>query len=84
MTRPVFPPGAWPRAMTAPVAAAYRGEDSVEAFRRKVGSAYPRPSIDREGSRQKWLREDLDAALLMLAGRPSASDGTPFDAASVL
>jgi hypothetical protein len=42
------------------MAAAYCGEVSVAAFRRKVGSVYPR-SITRKGSRQKWDRRELDA-----------------------
>lgn len=79
--RPVFPPGAWPRLMPAPMAAAYCGEESVKAFRRKVGTMYPVPVVS-EGSRQKWLRDDLDAAILMLAGKVESS--TAFDAASVL
>ena len=79
--RPTFPPGAWPRLMPAPMAAAYCGEESVEAFRRKVGTMYPQPVIS-EGSRQKWLRDDLDTAILTLAGK--AQSLTAFDAASVL
>ena len=67
--------------MTAPMAAAYCGEGSVEAFRRKAGTIYPDPVIS-DRSRQKWLLDDLDAAILMLAGRTQSL--TAFDAASVL
>ena len=49
--------GLWPRLMRAATAAAYVDEPSVEAFRRKVGSIYPRPIIGK-GSRQKWDREE--------------------------
>jgi hypothetical protein len=46
--------------MRAEMAATYCGEVSVPAFRRKVGSVYPRP-ITRKGSRQQWDRRELDA-----------------------
>jgi hypothetical protein len=81
MTRPLYPPEAWPRLMPAALAAGYCGEGSVESFRRKVGVLYPRP-VTPKGSRQRWLREDLDKAILALAGNPE--DMTTFDAASVL
>lgn len=78
-TRPATPPGAWPRLMPAPVAAAYCGEISVEAFRRRVGSVYPRP-ITQRGARQRWDREALDAAITAMRGKPQ----TVLDAANVL
>lgn len=81
MTKPVYPPEAWPRLMPAALAAAYCGEPSVEGFRRRVGVLYPRP-VTPKGSRQRWLRDDLDRAILVLAGSNKAS--TDFDAASVL
>ncbi len=81
MSSPIFPPGAWPRLMPAAIAAAYCGEESVEAFRRKIGLLYPQP-VTSKGSRQKWLRDDLDNAILKLAGK--AKSLPAFDAASVL
>jgi hypothetical protein len=66
--------------MRAETAAAYVDEESVESFRRKVGTLYPLP-VKVEGGRQKWLREDLDQAIDRLAGRIRTR---PFDAASVL
>lgn len=79
MSRPPHNPGSWPRLMRASTAAAYVDEESVEAFRRKVGTVYPAP-LTAEGCRQRWLRDDLDRAIELMAGRPSSS----FDAASVL
>ncbi len=91
MAAPMFPPGAWPRLMSAAMAAAYCGETSAEAFRRNVGIGYPLP-VHNKGSRQRWLREDLDAAIDRIAGRvpsqPTSGEqgmaSTAFDAASVL
>jgi hypothetical protein len=65
--------------MRAETAAAYLDEVSVQAFRRKVGSVYPAP-IGGRGRRQKWDREDLDAAISAMKGLPSSV----LDAASVL
>ncbi len=78
MTPTPHNPGTWPRLMRAETAAGYVDEESVEAFRRKVGTLYPLP-INTEGSRQKWLRDDLDTAIERMAGRVSTS----FDAVSV-
>jgi hypothetical protein len=61
-------PGCWPRLMRAETAAAYVDEKSVEAFRRGVGSLYPNP-IRVPGKGDRWLREDLDAAIEKLTGR---------------
>jgi hypothetical protein len=64
LTGPVsFPPGAWPRRMSAAFAAAYAGELSIEAFLKRVGSDYPLPRV-KDGRRQLWVRDDLDRALL--------------------
>lgn len=79
MTRRPHNPGTWPRLMRAATAAAYVDEESVEAFRRKVGVVYPGP-VTARGCRQRWLRDDLDRAIERMAGRPSTS----FDAANVL
>ena len=49
--------------MPADIAAAYCGEDTVEAFLKRVGTEYPRPRI-ADGRRRLWLRDDLDAAIL--------------------
>lgn len=61
-------PGAWPRLMRAETAAAYVDERSVSAFRHGVGSIYPKP-IRVSGKGDRWLKEDLDAAIERLAGR---------------
>ena len=71
--------GLWPRLMRAATAAAYVDEPSVEAFRRKVGSIYPRPIIGK-GSRQKWDREELDRIVGAMRGEMP----TMLDAANVL
>ncbi len=64
MSKPsIIPPGSWPRRMGAAVAAGYCGEDSVEAFMKRVGSEYPRPRVN-DGRRKLWLRDDLDQAIL--------------------
>ena len=57
-----IPLGAWPRRMCAAYAAAYCGELTVEAFLERVGRDYPPPRI-KDGRRQLWLRDDLDAAI---------------------
>jgi hypothetical protein len=63
MTHPIYnPAGSWPRLMRAETAAAYLDEKSVEAFRRGVGTIYPRP-IKVTGKGDRWLRDDLDAAI---------------------
>jgi hypothetical protein len=59
----MIPSGSWPRRMSAELAAGYCGEDSVEAFLRRVGSEYPRPRVN-DGRRKLWLRDDLDQAIL--------------------
>jgi hypothetical protein len=58
-----IPTGSWPRRMPADLAAAYCGEQSVDAFLRRVGKEYPNPRIS-EGRRRLWLRDDLDSAIL--------------------
>ncbi len=88
MTLPANP-GSWPRLMRAATAAAYVDEKSVEAFRAGVGVLYPQP-ITIQGKGQRWLREDLDAAIETLAGRAApaadaaARHGETADAADWL
>lgn len=59
---PVIPLGSWPRRMPANLAAGYVGEESVEAFLKRVGTEYPRPRVN-DGRRKLWLRDDLDKAI---------------------
>jgi hypothetical protein len=56
--------------MAAELAAAYRGERSVDAFLKRVGQEYPNPRI-AEGRRRLWLRDDLDAAILPVELAPT-------------
>jgi hypothetical protein len=58
----------WPRQMRAETAALYVDEVSVEAFRHGVGLLYPRPR-DVPGKGQRWLIEELDAALDKIHGK---------------
>lgn len=63
MTRtPHYPGETWPRFMRATTAAAYLDEVSVELFRRRVGSVYPKP-VNVRGRGQRWLREDPDKSI---------------------
>jgi hypothetical protein len=57
----------WPRQMRAETAALYVDEVSVEAFRHAVGLLYPR-ARDVPGKGQRWLIEELDAALDRIHG----------------
>jgi hypothetical protein len=50
--------------MCAELAAGYCGEPTVEAFIGRVGHEYPEPRVV-EGRRRLWLRDDLDAAILL-------------------
>jgi hypothetical protein len=59
----IIPSDSWPRRMCAAVAAGYCGEDSVEAFMKRVGTEYPHPRVN-DGRRKLWLRDDLDQAIL--------------------
>ena len=61
---------AWPRLMRAETAARYVDEKSVGAFRRSVGTIYPAP-IKVAGKGDRWLRDDLDAAIEQLTSRPT-------------
>jgi hypothetical protein len=54
--------------MRAQTAAAYVDEKSVETFRRSVGTLYPLP-VKLAGKGDRWLKDDLDAAIEMLTGR---------------
>jgi hypothetical protein len=49
--------------MVAELAAAYCGEQSVDAFLKRVGKEYPNPRV-AEGRRRLWLKDDLDSAIL--------------------
>lgn len=60
---PTIPNGAWPRRMSAEMAAGYCGEASVKAFISRVGTEYPQPRVN-DGRRRLWLRDDLDEAIL--------------------
>ena len=60
-------PDAWPRLMPGPVAAVYCGESSVDTFRRRVGTLWPKPRVI-SGLGERWLREDLDAAIETATG----------------
>ena len=63
-------PGAWPRLMRARTAAAYVDERSVDAFRRAVGTLWPKP-LRIAGKGERWLKEDLDAAIDARTNRPA-------------
>jgi hypothetical protein len=54
--------------MRAETAAAYCDEVSVEAFLRGVGTHYPEPT-NVKGKGDRWLKEELDAAIERLARR---------------
>ncbi|MGF6431468.1 hypothetical protein ABIE91_006688 [Bradyrhizobium elkanii] len=58
-----IPAGSWPRRMPVDLAAGYCGEPTAEAFLKRVGKEYPLPRV-KDGRRQLWLRDDLDAAIL--------------------
>jgi hypothetical protein len=57
--------------MRAETASRYVDEKSVEAFRRAVGTIYPRPR-KVAGKGDRWLKDDLDRAIDRLA-RPGES-----------
>lgn len=65
----------WPRQMRAETAAAYVDEVSVAAFRRAVPLLYPQPRVI-PGKGERWLIEELDAALNRLHG---VTDEKPFN-----
>jgi hypothetical protein len=54
--------------MRAETAAAYCDEVSVQAFRHAVGTLYPAP-IRVSGKGERWLKEDLDAAIEQITGK---------------
>lgn len=56
--------------MRAATAAAYVDERSVGAFRRFVGTMWPEP-LKLAGKGERWLKEDLDAAIERLTRRPA-------------
>jgi hypothetical protein len=59
----LIPSGAWPRRMSAELAAGYCGEATVDAFLARVGKDYPLPRVS-DGRRKLWLKDDLDSAIL--------------------
>jgi len=65
--RPAYHYGAWPEQMRAETAAAFCDEPSVDAFRRSVGTLYPRP-YKVPGKGDRWSKEELEAALTRLRG----------------
>jgi hypothetical protein len=65
--------------MRVVTAAADVDERSVDAFRRAVGTLWPLP-IRVAGKGERWLKEDLDAAIDRASQRPS----NVHDAADVL
>jgi len=79
MTKPSSTGEAWPRLMRAETAARYVDEKSVESFRRRVGSVYPRP-VNVSGRGDVWLKDQLDAAIAKLKGETADA----ADAASLL
>ena len=79
MPRVPLNPGSWPRLMRAGTAAAYLDERSVDAFCRSVGTLWPEP-LKLAGKGERWLKEDLDAAIDRVSQRP----GLVRDAADVL
>jgi hypothetical protein len=56
--------------MRAETASRYVDEKSVEAFRRGVGTIYP-TAIRVTGKGDRWLKDDLDAAIEKLTRRPN-------------
>ena len=52
--------------MNARLAAGYVGEDTAEAFLKRVGPEYPEPRVNN-GRRKLWLRDDLDRSMGILA-----------------
>jgi len=54
--------------MEAGLAAGYCGELYVEEFRKRVGREYPHPRV-KEGRRELWLKDDLDAAIASASER---------------
>jgi hypothetical protein len=79
MSKRPFNSGSWPRLMRALTAAAYVDECSVDAFRRSVGTLWPRP-LKLAGKGERWLKEDLDEAIEQATKRRSSIR----DAADVL
>jgi hypothetical protein len=55
--------------MRATTAAAYVDERSGDAFRRSIGRLWPEP-LKLAGKGERWLKEDLDAAIDKMTGRP--------------
>lgn len=52
--------------MNADMAAAYVGETNAKQFLARIGTEYPRPSVDDgfgKGRRRLWLKRDLDRAI---------------------
>jgi len=58
--------------MTASIAAAYLGEPSPQAFRRRAGKIYPRGIVIRGRRGEVWLREELDKTIRSMRGNADA------------
>jgi hypothetical protein len=58
----------WPRLMRTKTAADYVDERSMYAFRRAVGTLWPKP-VQVSGKGKRWLKDDLDIAIEKLACR---------------
>jgi hypothetical protein len=57
--------------MSAELAAAYCGENSVQAFMQRVGKEYPFPRVS-QGRRRLWLRDDIDKAIMPEELKPAS------------
>ena len=66
--------------MRAETAAAYVDERSVETFRRRAGTVYPKPYRVSGMRGDRWLRDELDQAIARITGQTMA----PVNAADVL
>jgi hypothetical protein len=83
-TVPKIPHGCWPLEMTSDYAAGFVGEQSVEAFNKKVArGVYPQPR-EVKGEPRKWHRIVLELALARRHGLQVAVSDPEDDAASLI
>lgn len=75
----VLPADTWPPRMPAELAAAYCGEVTVEAFLKRVGTAYPQPRWIESSRRKFWYRDDLDRSM-GISDRPTGMGARFADA----
>ena len=69
-----IPASIWPPRMPAPLAAAYCGEVSVDAFLAQVRrGTYPAPAV-KQGRRQIWTKAELDTAIQPAPDRDMGAD----------